>query len=412
MKSSILILLLLFSNFTFSQSVLQKLKQKTRSIEQQLDPLLGNPSREPSAGNSKPAAENSISSPEIASNPLQANTNYDFVPGTNVLLNDDFSQDETGQFPLKWYTRSSGEVVTFNGITGKWLRLFSGVFLSPTFTLPENCTIEFDLITSYSPTGGFLLPSLNIGLYDRGNKGYILSSDYTVKNKADIILAPYKSDLHVKLVSIEEAKKKIETDKYVFSDYAAKLGKPVHLAIDIQKERIRIWIDKEKVFDLPQAVPLDGGLNQLRIDMARSNYKNSELGYYFSNLRIAEGKADTRSKLLTEGKLESNTILFATNSSKIQSDNQGIIKEVAQVMKQNMDMRIQIIGHTDHDGRPETNLKLSQQRADAVKIELIQTYGIEAGRIQTTGKGDTMPITNDPGSEGKAKNRRVEFIKL
>jgi len=65
-----------------------------------------------------------------------------------------------------------------------------------------------------------------------------------------------------------------------------------------------------------------------------------------------------RSKLLTEGRLESSAILFATNSAKIQSDSQGIIKEVPDALKQDHTMRITVIGHTDSDGDPVEFVKI------------------------------------------------------
>lgn len=401
-------LLCIGSQSIFAQNIFGRIKQKAtdiveKAVDKKTDKLLNNQTAQQEKSKNGTQTENKRAL-------SQDSTEYDFEPGSKVLLKEDFSQDVIGQFPLQWYTKSKGEIVTLKDIPGKWLRLYNGVFLSPATTLKENYTVEFDLIINFPINGGYLVPELNIGLYDRGNKGFILTNEYGVKNNVRLNLFPYRNDMLVKLVSNEDSRKKLETDKYVIQDFIGKVGIPIHVAMDIQKERIRVWIDKEKVFDLPSAVPLSNALNQMRIEMMPSNYKNNELGYYISNLRFTEGKADTRSKLLTEGKLESNAILFATNSAEIKSDEQGVIQEVADAMKQDTAMRIKVIGHTDSDGRGEANLTLSHMRAKSVKKQLIEKYGIAEDRIETYGKGDTQPVAQDTTPEGKSKNRRVEFV--
>jgi outer membrane protein OmpA-like peptidoglycan-associated protein len=68
-------------------------------------------------------------------------------------------------------------------------------------------------------------------------------------------------------------------------------------------------------------------------------------------------------------------------------------------------------GHTDNSGNAAHNLQLSQQRADAVKAQLI-AMGVAATRLSTKGFGDTKPISDNATPEGKANNRRVEFVKI
>ncbi|MEQ7798644.1 OmpA family protein [Pedobacter sp. ASV1-7] len=408
----IIILLFCISNTSvFGQSIFGRLKQKVTSvtekvIDKKTDQLLEGKSRK------KDDQSEGSSATVNRQRGIQQNAIYDFQPGSTVLLKEDFSQDATGQFPLQWYTKAKGEIVTFNDVSCKWLRLYSGTFLSPTVKLKENYTVEFDVILNYPQNGSYLFPALKIGLYDRGNKGYILSNEYSAKNNVNITLYPYRDNLRVKLTSLEDHKSKMTTENYSIPDFIARVGIPLHVAMDIQKERIRVWIDKEKVLDLPQAIPIMGVLNQMRLEMEFSNYKNNDLGYYISNLRFADGKADTRSKLLTVGRLESNAILFVTNSAKIQSDSEGVIKDVAFALKQDKLLRIKVIGHTDSDGDPKLNMTLSQKRAESVKKELTDNYGIEENRIETAGKGDAEPVAMNGKPEEKAKNRRVEFVKI
>jgi len=406
--------LLLAGSNLMAQGFLNKLKQKAEDMASKtIDKAIEGKAKKNTEGTgtnqTATRTENGTGSSTTA---LTATTTYDFVPGSKVLLADNFAQDALGQFPLKWYTRSKGEVVTLNTAKGNWLRLYPGTFVSPAVNIGENSTIEFDLIMNWPKAGGYMVPAINFALYDRGNKGEILSYDYRLKNCLKFGIAPYRSEAAIQLTSYENVAKKLESDKYRVANFENKVGSVIHVAISIQKERVRIWIDQEKVFDLPQAAPLNGNLNQLKIDMSSSNYTNDQLGYYVSNFRFAQGSSDNRSKLLTTGRLETSGILFATNSAEVKSDNEGTIKEVAQAMTEDADLKIKIIGHTDAVGKPEANQTLSTKRAESVRNALVKTYKINPSRIETEGKGSSAPVTDDSTEEGKTKNRRVEFIKI
>jgi len=119
-----------------------------------------------------------------------------------------------------------------------------------------------------------------------------------------------------------------------------------------------------------------------------------------------------RSKLLTEGKLVTHGILFDVNSDKIKPESYGTLKEISNVLKENPDVRVKIVGHTDSDGSDAANLDLSKKRAASVKNSLSKNFGIDASRMETDGKGESEPIADNKTPEGKANNRRVEFIKL
>lgn len=108
----------------------------------------------------------------------------------------------------------------------------------------------------------------------------------------------------------------------------------------------------------------------------------------------------------------SRGILFDVNSEKIKPESFGTLKEIAAVLKENSSVRVTIIGHTDADGDAKKNLDLSKRRAASVKNSLAKDFGIDAGRMQTGGKGASVPASPNTTAEGKANNRRVEFIKL
>jgi outer membrane protein OmpA-like peptidoglycan-associated protein len=88
------------------------------------------------------------------------------------------------------------------------------------------------------------------------------------------------------------------------------------------------------------------------------------------------------------------------------------LKEIATVLKENPEVKIKIIGHTDSDGKPEMNLELSKKRAISVKNALVKEFGIDEKRMETDGKGQTEPVDSNDTPAGKANNRRVEFVKL
>ena len=88
------------------------------------------------------------------------------------------------------------------------------------------------------------------------------------------------------------------------------------------------------------------------------------------------------------------------------------MKQVEDVLKANPGVKIKITGHTDSDGADAANLELSRKRAEAVKTALETDHGIDGASLQTDGKGESKPVADNKTKEGKAQNRRVEFIKL
>ena len=121
---------------------------------------------------------------------------------------------------------------------------------------------------------------------------------------------------------------------------------------------------------------------------------------------------DTRSKLITEGKLITYGITFDVNKADVKPESYGTLKSIADVLTENPGVKVKITGHTDSDGDDAKNLELSKRRAESVKNELVKNFGIDASRLSTDGAGETKPIAANDTPANKAKNRRVEFIKL
>lgn len=102
-----------------------------------------------------------------------------------------------------------------------------------------------------------------------------------------------------------------------------------------------------------------------------------------------------------------DNVLFNTGSAVLQSSSTAELKELFDYMKIKPDLRVEIAGHTDDVGEAESNMKLSQDRANAVRNWLIQR-GIAADRIIAKGYGETQPVASNATAEGKQKNRRTE----
>ncbi len=103
-----------------------------------------------------------------------------------------------------------------------------------------------------------------------------------------------------------------------------------------------------------------------------------------------------------------HNIFFEFNSAKLLPESIGELQRVLKLMQENPDIKVEIAGHTDSIGTESYNLKLSQQRADAVKEWLVQ-HGIDSSRIIAKGYGESQPIADNGTEEGRAKNRRVTF---
>jgi outer membrane protein OmpA-like peptidoglycan-associated protein len=177
---------------------------------------------------------------------------------------------------------------------------------------------------------------------------------------------------------------------------------PVHVSICVQGKRFRFWWNEKKIFD-NQIVNQEYLPNQFA-------FKFGNVGgsyFYVSNLRVAKDVPDTRARF-EEGKVVSN-LLFYTATSKLKPESMGALLDVSKVLK-DITTPVKIIGHTDADGDDAANLKLSQQRADAVKDILVNQYAIDESKLTTEGRGETQPVAANNHAEGKAQNRRVEFI--
>ncbi|HSZ85132.1 MAG TPA: OmpA family protein [Puia sp.] len=105
---------------------------------------------------------------------------------------------------------------------------------------------------------------------------------------------------------------------------------------------------------------------------------------------------------------DAKNIFFATGGFKLLPKSYRPLNEVAKIFKEDANLKLNISGHTDNQGKPEKNQALSEKRANAV-MTYLKDKGIEAGRLTAVGYGHTHPIATNKTAKGKAQNRRVEL---
>jgi outer membrane protein OmpA-like peptidoglycan-associated protein len=332
---------------------------------------------------------------------MQSFSKYDFIPGEKVILFDDFSQDAIGDFPALWTANAAGEVNTLNIAPGKWLNLNStdgNYFILKSIDFPKNFIIEFDIVPK--KTGGRIAAGLILYGEDKpkemdnsphpGNSGIIISIEKERWNTMG-----YKTSENSQITG-SSAVNPVEPEKVN------------HVIIWVQNRRFRIYHKQAKVLDMPTNVFDGTKFNRLCLRLSRG----ASCGSYISNLRITDASPDMRSKLLTDGKLITYGIYFDVNKDVVKPESYGTLNGISDVLKENPDVKVKIVGHTDSDGADAANMDLSKRRGASVKDALVKDFGIDASRLQADGMGETQPIAPNDTPVNKALNRRVELIKL
>jgi len=414
---------------TVEETVIRKIDEKAaRKTEQTMDTLLntkskskakkrkkGNKKEEPSITVSEKHSGHQPSAPPPKEKMFKAYSKFDFIPGEEIIAFEDFSQDEVGDLPAQWNSTNSVEVVTLEGIDGKWAKLVegNGAFVPDFITeFPDNFTFEYDLIYDFDVSDYTFRRDLNIIFSDIENPSYDLNNDFPGNNGFIFTISggiSYGGILkYQKYTGDRMLNTKAEKENELLKKNNLGRGEVIHIAIWRQKQRMRVYFNEEKVFDIPRAFEKGVQINSARF---LSKITEPNTYYFINNVRYAVGKPDVRSKLITEGRLVTYGITFNVNSAEIKAASYGTLKNIANILKQHPDVKVTIVGHTDADGSEESNLSLSQRRAESVKNALVDEFSVNAQQLTTQGKGESELIDLGSSPESKAKNRRVEFIK-
>ncbi len=313
---------------------------------------------------------------------------FDFVPGDEVIFEDGPSADEeNGEFPSRWdLVKGNAEI---GEVDGEYVIMFlQGGNIVPYLKnskedyLPEIFTIEFDVYFKEDNPGRYWL--------------------HFSDNKNQSNLYP-PLEIYVNGLEIENSNKRYpETDGLNWNENNE--GKWRHISVAYTKGKFKAYMDDTRLINIPHFEDLPTG-----VTMAGEN--NSVNEKYLKNIRIAKGGVKYYDRVLSDGKIIVNGIKFDVNKATLKPESMGPINKIYKLMVKKPELNFSVEGHTDSDGNDANNLKLSKARGKAVMDKMI-SMGISKDRLKSNGFGESKPIGNNSTSEGKANNRRVEFVKF
>lgn len=365
-----------------------------RAIQQRVDKKPEPPAADAPAP-AAPAAPAAADPAQVpAQSTLQAYQGYDFVPGDTIVFEDSFETDPDGEFPAHWNQLDGHGAV--NVVAGRRaFAMFAESFsqVSPAIRaaqyLGDAWTLEFD---AYATDGGSH-PRLYFYNSDKDKHGYsaaVAEIRLGWNNWSDIVIrGPDAQQLQPRNPDFMQGK-----------DF---LNRWHHFALAFKDGRLKIYVDQFRVYSLqdlkvrPKALAFDSSGEQSRPDV-------------IANVRIANGAGiKVVDKKFTEPKFVTHGINFDVDQATLRPESMGTLNLVADILKNNPELRFDIEGHTDNQGPAARNLALSQQRAEAVRGQLV-SMGVAAARLSAKGLGGTVPIADNGTLEGRANNRRVEFV--
>jgi outer membrane protein OmpA-like peptidoglycan-associated protein len=401
---SILIFLFLFSIQTANAKLWKKIKNEVKSraennvvnkagnaTDKAIDNTVDAAKENKNTDASSDDANDNTAATDVKGKAPSINTykNYDFVPGDKIIFLPDLSSEPDAELPAR-FTLNSGnaEIQTYEGEKILHLNPDCSATVSPLMSsenyLPDQYTLEFDMMYENQDGNYFRYASdFYVDFRKPGDNNY---RGYAVFGLDIINVSKIKfGGGNTGTIALQE---EITGNAWH------------HVAIYIRKNIGKVYIDQYRVC----------ATNTLPAGASKVDIKADRYGIKIKNFRIAAGGSDQYKKILTDGKFITHGILFDINKSTIKPESMGALNEVVKMMKEHNDLNFEIDGYTDSDGDADANLKLSQSRADAVKTQLTK-MGIGESRLTTKGFGETNPIDKNDDAEGKANNRRVEFLR-
>ena len=325
----------------------------------------------------------------------------DFVPGTIVIFVDNLQGEQMGEFPSKWdLLENNAEVARMNGKMAIKFEHGSDTEITPLLEdgnkkyLPEVYTLEFDFFVTgeEDKESGYTLR-----LIQENNEW---SSDISF-GRGGInwyIWKPGSNDVLQGNANLEGINK--------LNDWN-------HFALSFNKRALKAYVNNRRVINIPNAKAADWFA-------VRTQFWEDHIDY-ITNVRLAKGAVelyDRNAQTMTAvekaiaetGKFVTNNILFETGKADLKPESMAEIQKVADYMKKNSSARFEVQGHTDNQGSDKINDPLSQKRAEAI-VKALEGLGVDGFNLKAVGKGSHEPVADNKTEEGRAQNRRVEFIK-
>ena len=408
--------LLLWMPNAFAQNILNKVKAKAQEKLENIGSKKKVESDSVSIDEEEPAEAKPKKDTSVAPNELVAYRKFGFVRGSNIIYQYAFEEVELGDYPKSWMTDAGGEVTTLSAYPGKWLRSTEQAnnFVDFIKEYPMNFTLEFDVISDAKDDGDYNAVDIHL-VSTIGEKDFnkTISQDEVSGFKIELNLTGHYANYYNYWRFNDSTNStfiNISAPGLFNLNTEELQSKVVHVSLVRQNSRLTMYVNTNRVFDIRNAFASNTKINNLNF-LTYSKLYGKESGLYFSNIILAETASDTRKDLFVDGKYVTNSILFETNSDKIQPASLSSIGVVAEYLKANPTVKLKVVGHTDNVGQDAANLDLSARRAKSVVKELVEYHKIDASRLTSEGKGESQPIGNNETLEGRAKNRRVEFIK-
>ena len=325
----------------------------------------------------------------------------DFVPGSVVIFEDNLAGEQLGEFPSKWdLIENNAEVAKMNGKMAIKFEHGSDAEVTPLLEndnkkyLPEVYTLEFDFFLT-----GDDGHSSAYNLYLRNEDNSLYSRLWFNQDRIDwSVVKPSGDD--------EVGGSKDLNDIIELNDWN-------HFALSFNKRALKVYVNNIRVINIPNAKAMDWF-------SFRTEFWEDHIDY-ITNVRLAKGGVELYERnaqsmtavekaIAETGKFVTNNILFETGKAALKPESMTEIQKVADYMKKNPSVRFEVQGHTDNQGSDAVNDPLSQQRAEAV-IKALEGLGCDPFNMRAVGKGSHEPVADNKTEEGRAKNRRVEFIK-
>jgi OmpA-OmpF porin, OOP family len=312
--------------------------------------------------------------------------NYDFVPGDRVVFYDDFSAETIGDFPRRFeLAMGNWEVAEWQG--RRFLRATSngavGIVLPE--DLPERFTIEFPASVQH------------------GNATIRVSTAPLVHGKRNYAgSTPTLAYARAGLGAVRGQGPSTMTARQT----GASRDTLVTVRIMADGSYMKMYLDEHRVTNAPNAV-----FPRTNAIFLSVSYASDARPIMIGPVRIAAGGRDLYESLAKDGRVATQGILFATNSDVIRPESTPTLKKIGEMLRAHPELQLLIEGHTDSDGDDAYNLELSGRRAASVKAYLVESFSIDAGRLETSGLGESKPVADNATPEGKQQNRRVELVK-
>ncbi len=319
-----------------------------------------------------------------AENTVKLWSKYDFVPGEVVIFEDDLQGERNGEFPSQWDLKKGnvemarlGDEMVINFPDTEWADIVPMMKEKGDY-LPDVFTLEFDAYYSEFCT------SYKIAFYDAVNQ----------KNTTRL------PDISIKPNQITQQFSGV-------TDFKGDENYPYwkRVAISFNVRALKIYLGEQRIANIPNFRHNPTGITI----SSRQCHENQFAA--IRNIRIATGDLELYDKMITDGKIVTNGIRFDSGKATLRPESMGVINEIVKLMKQYPEIRFSVEGHTDSDGDAQFNKNLSEQRANTVLNTLVD-QGIGRDRLVAKGFGEEVPVADNNSPEGKANNRRVEFVKM